>query len=354
MDIKNQLNGVFDQLATQVQKQVEEELVAYVRQQVATIDFVKLVKDQVNIHLDSKLAKLNFPDESIPASAIRFTEAALSGDCITGGIIKNFSSTGIDDRATECQVTILDNQVVIEQPVVTSAAIVRGPVTIEGNLTLDGKLNTDSPGFKNIVEASATAVKQSLDTALFDQYSDAVTTKLKQSGIDAGSVRINDRPVITDGELAPTIVKSNLRRVGELTELQVRGESLLDNTMFVAGKRVGINTLEPGGALAVWDEEVELVVRKKSANTGYLGSTRDVSFIIGSNNKENICIDPDGSVTIADLRLGAIPISTASVEPTWQGRAGEIVFNDSPVIGKPIGWVCLEGHRWANFGTIQE
>ena len=190
--------------------------------------------------------------------------------------------------------------------------------------------------------------------SLFKEYSTLLTTELKEKGIDASAVMLNGRQLITDGELGPSIVKSNLRRVGELTELQVRGETLLDNTVFVAGKRVGINTLEPAGALAIWDEEVELVVRKKSNNTGYIGSTRDVSFIIGSNNKENICIDPDGSVTIADLRLGALPISTASTEPNWPGRAGEIIFNDSPAVGKPIGWVCLEGHRWANFGTIQE
>ena len=74
MDIKNQLNGVFDQLATQVQKQVEEELVAYVKQQVATIDFIKLVKEQVSQEIESRLTKLNFAPESIPASAIKFVE----------------------------------------------------------------------------------------------------------------------------------------------------------------------------------------------------------------------------------------------------------------------------------------
>jgi hypothetical protein len=75
---------------------------------------------------------------------------------------------------------------------------------------------------------------------------------------------------------------------------------------------------------------------------------------LGSSGKDNISLEPDGSVTINDLRLGALPISTASSQPTWSGIAGEIVFNDSPKIGVPIGWVCLEGHRWANFGTIAE
>lgn len=353
-EIKKQFDEVAAKVLAELKDTVHTKVTYDITQQIAKMDFALIVKNHIRDSVDEKFKNLTFPDNSINPSSIKIDKLVLSGDQIDGGIINNFSSTGIDDKASQCQVTILDTHVVIEQPILTTGIDVKGPASIDGTLTLNGVIAKDSKGYKDLIDSSVSAVKESLNESLFQGFTDLVVEKLKQEGIDADSVRVNGRAVVSEGELAPTVVKSNLRRLGELTELQVRGETLLDNTVFVAGKRMGINTLEPAGALAVWDEEVELVVRKKSSNTGYIGSTRDVTFILGSNNKENISLDPDGSVTINDLRLGALPISTASVEPNWAGRAGEIVFNDSPAIGKPIGWVCLEGHRWANFGTIQE
>lgn len=354
MDIKNQLDDVFRKLTKQVQEEVEKELTAFIKDKVNTIDFARLVREELKQELSQRITEINFGDETIPSSAIRFDNNSISGDVINGGIIKNFGSTGIDDKATGCQLTILDTHVVVESPILTTGLEVKGNVKIEGELIVDGHIPEHSNLFRTFVQTSTNALKAELDETFFSKYSKLVYNEVKEQGLDVGGITLNGRALVSEGELAPTIVKSNIRRLGELVELQVKGETLLDNTLFVAGKRVGINTLEPGGALAVWDEEVELVVRKKSSNTGYIGSTRDITFILGSNNKENISLDPDGSVTINDLRLGALPISTASTEPTWPGRAGEIVFNDSPAIGLPIGWVCLEGHRWANFGTIQE
>lgn len=353
-ETKKQLDKIGIRSIENLQQTVQQRIFNDITEHISKVDFVSLVKEQIKTSIADYFNNLSFPDNSIRASAIKLDQIELSGDQVVGGIIQNFGSTGIDDKATKCQLTILDTHVVVEQPLLTTGLEVKGAAVIEGDLVVNGSIPVDSNLFKKLTQNSIDAVKSALNEDFFKQYSNLVYNEIKEKGLDATGITLKGKALITEGELASSVVKSNLRRLGELTELQVRGETLLDNTMFVAGKRVGINTLEPAGALAVWDEEVELVVRKKSANTGYIGSTRDVTFILGANNKENISLDPDGSVTINDLRLGALPISTCSTEPNWSGRAGEIVFNDSPAIGLPIGWVCLEGHRWARFGIIQE
>lgn len=338
------------QLADDLRKQVTESVLKEIQE----LDIRSMINEQVLDIVTARLEVTQFPNESISAAAIKFDGEKISGDNIQGGIISNFSSTGIEDRASACQVTVLDTHVVVESPILTTGLDVRGDVKITGNMFVDGVLSTDSPAYVALVRDTVGAVKESLNEELFKNFSHLVYEDIKENGIEFSEILINGRLVLNDTKLGPGVIHSNLRQVGVLEELQVSGESLLGKTLYVSGKRVGVNTLEPSSALTVWDEEVELVAAKKQKNVGFIGSLRPVTVIIGANNKENISLDSDGSVTINDLRLGALPLSTASVEPTWSGRAGEIVFNDSPGIGKPIGWVCLEGTRWGKFGIISE
>lgn len=354
MYIKNQLNSVFEDLTNQIQEQITRDLTALVTEQVTSIDFKAIIKEQVTEFLAERIKTLSFPEQSISASAIKFDGEKISGDNIQGGLISNFSSAGIEDQASACQVTILDTHVVVESPILTTGLDVRGDVKITGDLFVDGVLAVESPAFVALLKDTVTAVQESLNDDLFKNFSHLVYEDIKENGIDFTEILINGRLVLNDSKLGPGVIHSNLRQVGVLDELQVSGESLLSKTLYVSGKRVGINTLEPSSALAVWDEEVELVASKKQKNVGFIGSLRPVTVVLGSNNKENLTLDSDGSVTINDLRLGALPLSTASVEPTWSGRTGEIVFNDSPGVGSPVGWVCLEGTRWGKIGVVSE
>lgn len=327
--------GAIDSLSTTVTTKVYEAAKEYI----STYDLLPVIEQSVKTYL----SKARFPEESIPSNAIDFSDLTLSGDHIEGGIIKKFASTGIDDRASQCQLTILDTHVVVEKPILTTGIQVKGTVKVEENLNVDGVLspaefNEKSTGYQQLIKASK--------DAMYDDF--------KERGAIAPSLRWNDTDLINDKELAATILSSNLRKVGTLEELQTRGETLLDNTLYVNNKRVGVNTLEPSYALTVWDGEVEVAINKINQGRAFVGTHRPTAVTLGANGKDNISLEPDGSVTINDLRLGALPISTASNQPSWSGIAGEIVFNDSPKIGVPIGWVCLEGHRWANFGLISE
>lgn len=334
----SKINEELGKLGTQAVTNIKEQVLSVIQQHVANYDLEPLVEQT----LKTFISKVRFPDESIDSAAIDFTDLTLSGDHIDGGIIKNFASTGIDDKATECQLTILDTHVVIEQPILTVGVQIKGNAKVEGTLTTAiinaTEFDEESEGFAQLVD-----------------FIEARTLhNIAVNGVVASSLKFEEKEIINKTEIAPSVLKSNLRKVGTLEELQTRGETLLDNTLFVNNKRVGINTLEPTYALTVWDGEVEVAVNKINQTRAFIGTHRPIAVTLGSNGKENISLDADGSVTINDLRLGALPISTASNEPTWSGRAGEIVFNDSPKIGVPIGWVCLEGHRWAKFGLIQE
>lgn len=337
-------------LAADLRKQVEEEVYNEIR----NLDVKAMISDKVGDVINNRLGSLTFPEASIPWQSIDTGAATISGDLISGGIIKQFGSTGIDDQATKCQLTILDTHVVVESPILTTGVDVRGDATVSGKLVISGEIDSSASGYKQLLASTTTAVRESLNDELFAGFSDFVATNIRERGIDFSEVLINGRLVLSETKLGPSVATSHLKRVGELEELQVRGESYLSRTLYTTEKRVGINTLEPSAALTVWDEEVEIVTAKLKQNVGYVGSKRPVTVILGANNKENLSLDIDGSVTISDLRLGALPLSTASMEPNWSGRAGEIVFNDSPGIGKPIGWVCLDGTRWGFFGVIQE
>lgn len=337
-------------LKTDIQSQVTESINLQLNQ----TDVKALVREQIAEIIEERIQTAKFPESSIPCQAINFSGIEISGDVICGGIITKFGSTGIDDQATKCQVTILDSNVVIESPLITTGADIRGNATITGKLDLQGGFDKESDSYTTLLSDTAIAVRESLDKELFLGYSDLVTNSILERGIDFKEVLINGRLVLSEEKLGPTVTRSNLRKVGELEELQVQGETFLSKTVYVNNGRVGVNTIEPTMALSVWDEDVEILVGKKSPGRAFIGTNRQSAITLSANGKDNISLEPDGSVTINDLRLGALPLSTASVDPNWEGRTGEIVFNDSPAVGKPIGWVCLQGHRWAKFGIIQE
>jgi citrate lyase gamma subunit len=351
MEIGDQLNSIVESIVEEIKTKVNQNLADTISQEITEViskyDFesviADLAKSQIETALKNYLRKMEFPANSIAASAINFENYQISGDYIKSGIISNFASSGIDDKATQCQLTILDNAVVVEQPIITTGIKVQGNVQVNETLTVQqldiaGHINPESAGYIQFIAAAE----------------QRILSHIAEHGLIAPKLIFNDKNSIDETQLPNSLTVSNLRRVGTLEELQTRGDTLLDETLFVSRKRVGINTLEPTYALSVWDEEVEIAINKTGKNKAFIGSHRPVNVILGAADNENISLEIDGSVTINDLRLGALPLSTASIEPNWEGRAGEIVFNDSPQIGRPIGWVCLQGTRWAKFGIIQE
>jgi hypothetical protein len=102
----------------------------------------------------------------------------------------------------------------------------------------------------------------------------------------------------------------------------------------------------------VWDAEVEITVSKLKENVGLISTPRQQTLVIGSNRNQNIVLNTDGSTQIDDLRIGYMRFGSHDKPPNFTSDKGHVVFNSNPNPGGPMGWICLGGPNWANFGII--
>ena len=346
--IADKINSTVDEAQAATAQLITDTVAA----RVAAINFNQTMTDAASSIIAERLKDYVFPNNSINGNALKLSDLVITGDNVKGGIIENFSSTGIDDRATGVAVTVLDHATVVENNLFTQDLTVEGTATINGNLSITGAVDTESAFFQDLVSRATTSALSNMDRGLFDSYGALVFERIKTEGLNLTKIKLNDNEVITDNRLGPTIINSNLQTLGLLKELQVVGESIFAETLYVTPKRVGINTIEPSGALAIWDQEVEIVAVKKSADTGSFGTPRQQRLVLTANNKENIILETDGSATINELRMGSMKFSAAAQPPNYVGERGHVVWNTNPSPGGPMGWICLGASNWANFGII--
>jgi hypothetical protein len=352
-----ELQKILQQITNHVNKSLTDQATAqitnYVGQKLAQIDLREAIQLVIRTSLGDTLTAGSFPEASIPHTSIDFKGFKTSGNNITGGIISNFGSIGIEDRATRVQMTLLDHAVAFEGPVWGPELKIKGNVTVDGTLIVNGDVATNTPVFLKLVNQTSDAVRANLNTELFAGFSATLFDKIREEGIDLDKVTQNGKEVVSGNRLGYHIVDTNIQRVGVLNDLQTSGENLFVDTLYVTQRRVGINTMEPTWALTVWDEEVEIAVSKKSQDTAWINTPRNQTLVLGSNNRQNLVLNTDGSVDIDNLRVGNVPMSSATAIPNYNAITGTIVWNESPGPGGAVGWVCLGGTRWAKFGIIE-
>lgn len=359
---KQQLDSLVSKVTNDIKStllpQVTREIQLEIEKQLAKIDARAIASTVVETKLASLVTSGAFPRKSIPGSSIDFDSVTISGDAVKGGIIEKFGSTGIEDLANSVQMTIMDHAAVFEKAVWTPELQVKGPATVEGHLTVDGDLRLkgdisgDSPAVAKLVYLASQEVKSSINAQLFDGYAAIVSAKILAEGLDLDKIKQGGREVLNGNQLGYHIVDSNLQRVGMLRDLQTQGENLLSDTLYVTPRRVGINTIDPSSTFVVWDEEVEMIMTKRVQNTGYIGTGRNQDLILGANNKDNLRLKADGTVQAEKVTIGKSRISSAPHAPNYSGQRGDILFNENPTFGGPLGWVCLNDTQWANFGII--
>lgn len=321
-------------------------------QKIANMNFQRTLTDAMSTIIADKIHEFTFPEKSIYANAINFDNSTISGNNIRGGIITEFSSTGIDDRATNVALTILDTDTVIENNLLTKHLTVDGDMTINGKFIVNGNIPTSSKFYKELISSTSSSTLQKLDATLFANFSNTIFDRIRTDGIDLKKITIDDKEIINGNSLGSQIINSNLQNLGLLKELQVSGESFLAQTLYVTAKRVGINTVEPGSALSIWDDEVELVAQKRQKDVGQFGTLRQQKLILSSNNKDNITLEPDGSIRVSEIKMGNLKFTVSESPPNFVSERGHIVWNANPNVGGPLGWVCLGASNWANFGII--
>jgi len=268
--------------------------------------------------VNQKLQTIDFPDSSIPASKININGLRISKSAIQDHVF----GAGIEDIADTVQLTVMDGAVVVENEVVANSV---KATTVTADTLIVKDFATDQPWYatmKQDVLASVPKPETPKDWSF------------KIAEMDA-KIQVNaDR--------------------NQLKELEVSGEALLSDVLYTTpgNKRVGINTMEPSDALTVWDQETEVVIGKHASQEGYIGTRRRQDLNIGANNKVGLKIRSDGTVSMDKLELLGRTIGSSKTIPGHAAKKGDIVLNDNPTVGGYIGWVCLDGIRWAGYGKI--
>jgi hypothetical protein len=264
---------------------------------------------------------------------------------------KDFATNGIQDISTSHQLTVMDGVVVIESDLVTDQLEVQTDAVVKGSLitkdlVVSGRINVDNSSWNELSAHISQQALQQITAEWQQQLVKEVVDCIKQNGIDFDSVTIGGVALLKDGVLSPAVKHANFETVGTLNSLQVRGTAVLNNTVHVHNRRMGINTDSPEMALSVWDEEVAIIAGKLSNQQGYLGTARLQNLAIGINRAVHIEIDVDGVTTIKKLRVGRHQIGHATEVPGHAGTRGDVVFNANPTPGSPFAWMCLGSFQW--------
>jgi hypothetical protein len=355
LDPKKLENRVIDKIRETIQaaeNKTTELVQEQVKESLKTVNFQKAITDSVSNIVADKINEFIFPPNSIDPSALKLSNLKISGDNISGGIVQNFSSTGIDDRTTQVALTILDDCTVVENNLLTKDLTVQGSMTINGEFIVNGKIAEDSDFYRSLIANTSHHTLNSIDQTLFENYNSVIFNKIKNDGLDLNKITLNGEEIAKPNALGSSVINSNLQTLGLLKELNVSGESMIAQTLYVTPKRVGINTIEPSAALTVWDDEIEIVAKKKSSSVGVLGTPRQQKLILSANNKNNVVLSEDGSAQIDDLKIGSMRFTTANSPPNYVSERCHVVWNTNPSPGGPLGWICLGGANWANFGII--
>ena len=285
------------------------------------------------------LLPINKPEKistsRISVQQIDLHKNALSGDLIDGGIITNFHSSGINDKADSINLVVKND--VVE---VASDLNVKGTIRVE-----------------NLEYVSAQVPKLNVTEA----------------------VMVDHNEVIWKDRLGKSVTKSHLSEVGILKNLQVR------NTLYVADGRVGINTTAPSADFSVNSGGYEIITRMHEANA-FVGTHTHVAFAIGTDDTPRLTCKANGDIVVGtetgrpvNLNVyGQVGINVkypaeslhvdgnikfaertfaAGEQAPKEGRwdTGSVIWNEKPALNQPVGWVCIKGGKpgaWRPFGQI--
>jgi|LauGreSBDMM110SN_4_FD.fasta_scaffold21280_1 hypothetical protein len=296
-------------------KQVIEEQVQKITR--AYIDKINSDNYTINQKLQWTEKKLEEALSKLASHNNIIGDRELSGDKITGGIITNFSSTGITDNSSKKRITVSDKKIVVENDV-----------------EIKGKIEC---------------------ATLF--YNSATADNLDVKN----SVRIDGNEVLWKDRLGNSVTRSKLQEVGVLDQLNV------SDTLHVIKKKVGINTNNPAGTFSVSSSEIQTIIDTRGS-VAYVGTANSDDFSIGAGSEPTLFISSDNKVGIkirkpkADLDVAG-PIRYQGQTHQYSDDApsvgtytqGDIVWNNKPCRGSVLGWVCVKSGApgtWTPFVSI--
>ena len=261
-------------------------------------------------------------------------------------IVEQLTKPCILDLAQQTELTVMDNEVVVENTMTARTLNIIESATIK-DLAVIGSINTDNYAWNELRDNITQKTLDKLSAEWRDQLVADVSNQIQKNGINFSEVKIAGHALVSGNSLSHAITASNLQSLGTLKELKVDGMTSLAKTVTVNNRRLGINTENPEMALSVWDEEVTVIAGKFKQDVAYLGTGRLQNLVIGVNRDNTITLDTDGVTTIKKLRVGRHQISHGTDIPNYSGTRGDIVFNANPDINNNVlGWQCLGGFKW--------
>ena len=231
-----------------------------------------------------------------------------------------FSTQGINDLATQPSLVVSNGKITVDVVEPTRLVSFTGGsfADVEGK----GIKWTDGRKSKTL------ALKQS-----------KLWTDMSVNLTEEQSYEINNTPVISFGELGPSVTKSNLKQVGTLRSLRVSGNSALGDFAYISSdlNRVGINVETPKAAIGILENDVEIVLGSTKTDTAVLGTVTNDHFEIVTDNTTRITIKNSGDVRIHG-RIFAEEVVTQ--------RSSPLVFKETDTstnYGKGIVWSNKNG-----------
>ncbi len=326
----------------------------------------------------------------------KIAKRSLSGDHLNGGTIINFASTGIKDEATSQQLVIKDSGIEVksfQSETITAKTIVvdtlevkdlKAPIKQGAAASLELEVSGGETLIgKGMLLKGSGATKQFIFTANPDKFLSTENLEL----IKDREFRINGNPVLTENSLGVSVTKSSLRELGRLRGLIVDGAVVIDQYIYYNSvtSRLGLGTETPNAGLSVCEDGVEVIIGTKDNSRGVVGTFASTPLDIVTDNTARISIGSSGNITLnsqevilngklaigirtrdprADIHVaGAIKYQDhihqylSGVPDSGTYNRGDIVWNDQPDLGRPVGWVCVRAGSpgtWLPFGDIKQ
>lgn len=333
-------------------------------------------------------------NKPIPRAVIKDRE--LSGNKIHGGKITSFSSTGITDEAAVPILIVKNDGVHVDSIYVKT---VEGDVDVKGTLTAT-KLYVDEivtdvkhqktsplefhggdkPAYnKGLLWTSSKSTKQFVLISNPDRVYSSESIDLHRSQ----SYMIGSNVVLSQNKLGNDVTESNLKKVGRLKGLTVRGEVNIDDMVryHPDTEQFSIGTGDPKGIFSIESLDHQFII-DNDLKDWKLGTWTTSDLHIITDDTVRITVERTGKTTLhsqtvfkesvgvkvknpqndVDLTVaGAVRFQNKKQE-TGDGvprdgaySKGDIVWNTDPKPGSYIGWVCTrEGvpGMWSSFGQI--
>jgi hypothetical protein len=231
-----------------------------------------------------------------------------------------FSTQGINDLATQTSLVVSNGKITVDIVEPTKAVNFSGGSFAE----VEGRGIKWTGGNKS----KTLTLRQS-----------KLWTDMSVNLAEEQAYEINNTPVISFGELGPSVTKSNLKQVGTLKSLRVSGNSALGDFAYISSdlNRIGINVEAPKAAIGIFENEVEIVLGSTKIDTAVLGTVTNDHFEIITDNTTRITIKNSGDVRIHG-RIFAEEVVTQ--------RSSPLVFKETDTssnYGKGIVWSNKSG-----------